>query len=184
MNSRAPNEMDTALRERASKVRMLVLDVDGVLTDGKLYIDHAGNEMKAFNTRDGLGMKALQRCGIEIAVITGRKSAAVAHRMAQLDIKHIYQGREDKLSAFLHLLELTGLDATQTCFAGDDWIDLPVLQRAGLAVSVADAEDRVKEHAHWITQRDGGDGAVREICNLILVAQDKEQIILDEILTL
>jgi 3-deoxy-D-manno-octulosonate 8-phosphate phosphatase (KDO 8-P phosphatase) len=174
--------MDAALRERAANIRMLVLDVDGVLTDGKLYFDHAGNEMKAFNTRDGLGMKALQRSGIEVAVITGRKSEAVTQRMAQLDIRHVYQGREDKLNAFLHLLELTGLDAEQICFAGDDWIDLPVLLRAGLAVSVADAEERVKERVHWVTRRNGGDGAVREICNLILAAQGKDQSILDEIL--
>ena len=174
--------MDAALRDRAANIRMLVLDVDGVLTDGKLYFDHAGNEMKAFNSRDGLGMKALQRCGIEVAVITGRNSAAVTHRMTQLGIQHVYQGREDKLNAFLHLLEKTGLDAQQVCFAGDDWIDLPILLRVGLAVSVADAEDRVKEKAHWITVRNGGEGAVREICNLILVAQDKDQTILDEIL--
>lgn len=174
--------MDAALRERARAIRMLVLDVDGVLTDGKLYFDHQGNELKAFNSRDGMGMKALQKCGIEVAVITGRKSAAVARRMAQLDIQHVYQGREDKLNAFLHLLEITGLDAQQVCFAGDDWIDLPVLLRVGLAVSVADAEDRVKDQAHWITRRNGGDGAVREICNLILTAQEKEQIIVDEIL--
>ena len=174
--------MDAALQERASRIRMLVLDVDGVLTDGKLYFDHNGNETKAFNTRDGMGMKALQQCGIEVAVITGRKSEAVAHRMSQLDIQHVYQGREDKLSAFLHLLKVTGLEAQQICFAGDDWIDLPVLIRAGLAVSVADAEDRVKDQAHWITSRNGGDGAVREICNLILSAQGKEQTILDKIL--
>jgi len=174
--------MDAALRERASNVRMLVLDVDGVLTDGKLYFDHAGNEMKAFNTRDGMGIKALQGVGIEIAVITGRKSEAVAQRMAQLGVQHVYQGREDKLTAFMHLLETTGLQAQQICFAGDDWIDLPVLIRVGLAVSVADAEERVKEQAHWITSRNGGDGAVREICNLILTAQDKDQTILDKIL--
>lgn len=174
--------MDAALRERAADVRMLVLDVDGVLTDGKLYFDHNGNELKAFDTRDGLGIKALQRFGIEVAVITGRESGAVSHRMAQLQVKHVYQGREDKLSAFLNLLELTGLDAAQVCFAGDDWIDLPLLMRVGLAVSVPDAEDRVKEHAHLVTKRKGGDGAVREICNLILAAQNKDQIILDEIL--
>jgi len=174
--------MDAALKERAANIRMLVLDVDGVLTDGKLYFDHAGNELKAFNTRDGMGMKALQRAGIDVAVITGRKSGAVEHRMAQLGIQHVYQGREDKLEAFLELLEVTGLDAGQVCFAGDDWIDLPVLLRAGLAVSVADAEDHVKQQAHWITRRNGGDGAVREICNLILAAQEKEQTILDEIL--
>ncbi|MBT8071671.1 MAG: 3-deoxy-manno-octulosonate-8-phosphatase KdsC [Gammaproteobacteria bacterium] len=174
--------MDAALRERASKIRMLVLDVDGVLTDGKLFFDHAGNEMKAFHTRDGLGMKALQRSGIEVAVITGRKSEAVAHRMAQLGIEHVYQGREDKLNAFLHLLDATGLDPHQVCFAGDDWIDLPVLLRAGLAVSVADAEERVRESAHYITSRNGGDGAVREICNMILSAQGKDKEILDQIL--
>ena len=175
--------MDSELQKRASGIRMLVLDVDGVLTDGKLYFDHDGNELKAFNTRDGMGMKALQRCGIEVAVITGRKSEAVTQRMTQLGVQHVYQGREDKLNAFLHLLKETGLDAQQICFAGDDWIDLPVLLRAGLAVSVADAEDHVKDRAHWITQRNGGDGAVREICNLILKAQDKEQAILDNILT-
>ena len=174
--------MDSALKERASKIRMLVLDVDGVLTDGKLYFDHAGNEMKAFNTRDGMGMKALQRAGIEVAVITGRKSEAVSHRMSQLGIEHVYQGREDKLDAFLNLLEITGRDAEEVCFAGDDWIDLPVLMRAGLAISVADAEDEVKQQAHWITRKNGGHGAVREICNLILIAQEKDQLILNEIL--
>lgn len=178
------NDMDASLRERAANIRMLVLDVDGVLTDGKLYFDHAGNELKAFNTRDGLGMKALQKSGIEVAVITGRKSEAVAHRMTQLGIKHVYQGREDKIHAFLDLLELTGLEEQQVCFAGDDWIDLPVLLRVGLAVSVADAEERVKQHVHWITPSNGGDGAVRELCNLILMAQDKEQTIVDEILAL
>lgn len=174
--------MDAALRERAANIRMLVLDVDGVLTDGKLYFDHAGNESKAFNARDGLGMKALQRCGIEVAVITGRVCKAVTHRMDQLGIKHVYQGQLKKLDAFLELLELTGLDAQQVCFAGDDWIDLPVLSRVGLAVSVANGEERVKQQAHWITKNRGGDGAVREICNLILAAQEKEQSILDEIL--
>lgn len=176
--------MDAALKERAKTIRMLVLDVDGVLTDGKLYFDHAGNEMKAFNTRDGLGIKALQRCDIEVAVITGRKSAAVAQRMSQLAVKHVYQGREDKLSAFMNLLEITGFEADEVCFAGDDWIDIPVLMRVGLAVSVADAESQVKEHAHYITERKGGEGAVREVCNLILEAQGKDQIILDEILAL
>ena len=174
--------MDPALRERAEKIRMLVLDVDGVLTDGRLYFDNAGNEMKAFNTRDGLGIRALQRCGIEIAVITGRKSKIVSQRMAQLDVQHVYQGRVDKLNAFTHLLEATSFDAEQVCYAGDDWIDLPVLLRAGLAVSVADADELVKERVHWVTQRNGGEGAVREICNLILAAQGKDKIILDKIL--
>jgi len=174
--------IDPTLKERAAAIRMLVLDVDGVLTDGSLYFDHSGNEMKAFNTRDGLGIRALQRCGIEVAVITGRTSGVVTARMAQLDIQHVYQGRVDKLNAFMHLLETTGYDTHQVCFAGDDWIDLPVLLRVGLAVSVADAEDRVKEQVHWVTSRNGGRGAVREICNLILSSQDKDQAIMDEIL--
>lgn len=172
------------LQQRAAAIRMLVLDVDGVLTDGRLYFDHAGNEMKAFNSRDGMGLKALQQSGIEVAIITGRTSGAVTKRMAQLNIQHVYQGREDKLDAFTHLLSETGFKTGQVCFVGDDWIDLPVLQQAGLAICVADAEDRVKEKVHWITQRKGGEGAVREICNLILAAQDKEQPILDEILAL
>jgi 3-deoxy-D-manno-octulosonate 8-phosphate phosphatase (KDO 8-P phosphatase) len=174
--------MDAALRERACKVRMLILDVDGVLTDGKLYFDHNGQETKAFNTRDGMGMKALQKVGIEVAVITGRTSGAVTHRMSQLGIEHVYQGREKKLDALLDLLNKTGLDAQQVCFVGDDWIDLPVLMRVGLAVAVADAEEQVKQQAHWITPGKGGDGAVREVCNLILAAQEKDKIILDEIL--
>lgn len=174
--------MDPALRERAAKVRLLILDVDGVLTDGTLYLDHAGNELKAFNARDGLGIKALQRSGIEVAIISGRVSAPVAQRAAQLDIKYVYQGHERKLDAFQDVLERTGLDPQQTCFAGDDWIDLPIMLRAGLAVAVADAEQKVKEQAHWITGQKGGHGAVREVCNLILAAQDKEQAVLEAIL--
>lgn len=178
------HKMDETLRQRAANIRLLILDVDGVLTDGKLYFDHLGNESKAFSARDGLGMKSLQRVGIDVAVITGRKCEAVTHRMNQLGIKHVYQGQQKKLDAFLELLEITGLDAQQVCFAGDDWIDLSVLSRVGLAVSVANGESRVKEQAHWITQNNGGDGAVREICNLILEAQDKQQTVVDEILTL
>ena len=174
--------MDATLKERAAAIRLLVLDVDGVLTDGKLYFDNDGNELKAFNSRDGLGIKALQHCDIEVAVITGRTSGAVTHRMAQLGIQHVYQGRVDKLTAFMDLLEITGLDAQQVCFAGDDWIDLPLLQRVGLAISVADAEDLVKEQAHWVTSRNGGRGAVREICNLLLSAQGRQHTIMDEIL--
>lgn len=175
---------DPELVKRAESIRMLVLDVDGVLTDGRLYFDNSGNETKAFNTRDGLGIKSLQRSGIEVAVITGRESAIVSKRMQQLGVEHVFQGREDKLNAFNQLLELTGFQAAQVCFAGDDWIDLPVLVRAGLAVTVADADEHVKQHVHWITERKGGEGAVREICNLILAAQNKDQLILQELLAL
>lgn len=172
---------DPLLLERAASIRMLVLDVDGVLTDGKLYFDSNGNEMKAFSSRDGLGLRCLQLCGIELALITGQQSEIVDRRAAQLGISHVYQGRQDKLDAFTHLLEKTGIDEQQVCYAGDDWIDLPVLERAGLAVTVPDADKIVKNSVHWVTSHSGGKGAVREICNLILVAQGLDKKVLDEI---
>lgn len=173
---------DPLLLARAAAIRMLVLDVDGVLTDGSLYFDESGKEMKSFSTRDGLGMRCLQHCGIELALITGRQSKIVTRRAAQLGIRHVYQGRNDKRDAFFHLLESTGIDEQQVCYAGDDWIDLPVLERVGLAVTVADADKIVKDSAHWVTSHTGGKGAVREICNLILAAQELDQKILDEII--
>jgi len=173
---------DPLLLERAAAVRMLVLDVDGVLTDGSLYFDNSGNEMKAFSTRDGLGLRVLQGQGIELALITGRKSEIVARRAEQLGIRHLYQGRNDKLRAFTELLDETGIPEQAVCYAGDDWIDLPVLARVGLAVTVADADQLVRNRVHWVTSRDGGKGAVREICNLILAARGLDQKALDEIL--
>jgi len=173
---------DPLLLEKAAQIQLLVLDVDGVLTDGSLYFDNDGNEMKAFSTRDGLGMRLLQRHGIELALITGRKSDIVARRAEQLGIRHVYQGRNDKLQAFTELLDTTGFEERAVCFAGDDWIDLPVLERVGLAVTVADADQVVQSRVHWVTSRNGGKGAVREICNLILAAQGLDGRALDEIL--
>ena len=173
---------DRLLLERAARIRMLVLDVDGVLTDGRLYFDQQGNEMKAFCTRDGLGMRALQSHGTILAFITGRRSEIVAHRAAQLGVEHVYQGRNDKLNAFNELLSDTGMDEQQTCYAGDDWIDIPVLDRVGLAVTVDDADPVVKSRVHWVTSRRGGHGAVREICDLILAARGLDQKVLDGIL--
>jgi len=174
--------MDSALQERVRAIRMLVLDVDGVLTDGKLYFDNQGNELKRFHVRDGFGLKLLQKCGIMVAIITAKTSASVTRRMQQLGIRHVYQGRENKLETFMHLLNETGLDAQQVCYAGDDWVDLPILMRAGLAIAVANAEGPVKEKAHWVTRQRGGEGAVREICHLILTAQGKDQTLLEEFL--
>jgi 3-deoxy-D-manno-octulosonate 8-phosphate phosphatase (KDO 8-P phosphatase) len=173
---------DPLLLERAERIRMLVLDVDGVLTDGRLYFDSQGNEMKAFNSRDGLGIKSLQSNGTTIAIITGRQSDIVSQRAAQLGIRHVYQGRDDKLNAFNELLSDTGMEEQNICYAGDDWIDIPVLDRAGLAVTVADADDIVKNRVHWVTRRNGGHGAVREICDLILAARGLDQKVLDGIL--
>lgn len=174
--------IDRLLVERAARINMLVLDVDGVLTDGRLYFDNQGNEMKAFSTRDGLGLTSLQGQGIQLALITGRQSEIVAQRAAQLGITQVYQGRNDKLNAFHELLSDTGMDEQNICYAGDDWIDLPVLDRVGLAVTVADADDVVKNRVHWVTSRKGGHGAVREICDLILAARGLDQAVLDGIL--
>jgi len=175
---------DPLLVERAARIRMLVLDVDGVLTDGRLYFDNQGNEMKAFCTRDGLGLRALQSQGTELAFITGRQSEIVAQRAAQLGITHVYQGRNDKLNAFNDLLSDTGMDEQNVCYAGDDWIDIPVLDRVGLSVSVADADPVVKNRVHWVTSLGGGKGAVREICDLLLAARGLDQRVLDGILKL
>lgn len=160
--------MDAMLREKAAKVRMLALDVDGILTDGRLYFTETGQELKAFNSRDGLGLKMLMDNGYQLALITGRISQAVKHRAEQLGIEHVYQGQGNKLPAYMELVEKLGLTDDEVCYAGDDWIDLPVLDRVGLAVTVADAEPEVISRVHWVTSRPGGRGAVREICNLLL----------------
>lgn len=173
---------DPLLQELAARVRLLALDVDGVLTDGRLYFDHEGNELKAFHTRDGLGLRALQKFGIELALITGRESPMVTTRAAQLQIEYVYQGVNDKLTAYMDLLKKTGLAPEQTCYAGDDWIDLPVLQRVGLAVTVPEADEEVRSRVHWVTHRGGGHGAVREICDLLLQAQGYDQDLLQEIM--
>ena len=171
------------LLERAAPIRLLALDVDGVLTDGKIYFDSAGNELKAFYTRDGLGMKALQRCGIQLAIITGRESPMVTQRATELDVEFVYQGKADKLEAYMDLLDKSGMAEHEICYAGDDWIDLPVLQRCGLAVTVPDADREVKDRVHWVTSSSGGEGAVREICELILTAQGHGQRLLQELLS-
>ncbi len=157
--------------EKASHIKLMIFDVDGVLTDGSLYIDAAGQELKVFHSRDGHGMKMLQNSGVNIAVITARTSEAVAHRMASLNIKHVYQGQQDKLAAFKALLEKLALDTQQVAYAGDDVIDLPVMRRAGLAIAVQDAHYLVKKHAHWQTPSAGGRGAARDVCELIMEAQ-------------
>ena len=176
------SKVDEALLERARNIRLLALDVDGVLTDGRLYFDNQGNEIKAFCTRDGLGIKALQQQGITVALITGRTSEIVKNRARQLGIDHVYQGRDDKLNAFHHLLKETGLNPEAVCYAGDDWIDIPVLDRVGLAVTVSDADEVVKTHVHWVTNRAGGRNAVREICHLILAAQGLDDAVMAGIL--
>lgn len=157
--------------ERAANIRMAVFDVDGVLTDGTLYIGDGGEEYKAFYSRDGLGMKLLQSSGVELGIITGRTSQVVLHRMESLGIQHVFQGRTEKLPAFQQLCAEAGFSAAQVAFVGDDIIDLPVIQSAGLGIAVADAHPLVVRHAHWQTEHAGGRGAARDVCELIMQAQ-------------
>jgi len=157
--------------ERASKIRLLVFDVDGVLTDGRLILGDDGLEYKAFNSHDGLGMKLLKASGVDMAIITGRTSSVVTKRAENTGISHFYQGAEDKLEAFLDLLKQTGLMPEQCAFMGDDVVDLPPMRRCGLAITVPTAPSLVKQHAHFVTTREAGRGAAREVCELIMQAQ-------------
>jgi 3-deoxy-D-manno-octulosonate 8-phosphate phosphatase (KDO 8-P phosphatase) len=167
---------------RARAVRLVVFDVDGVLTDGALYIDTEGREHKVFHSRDGHGMKMLRDCGVELAIITGRSSPAVTHRMASLGIEHVFQGQQDKLPAFRQLLVTLGLAAEQAAYVGDDVVDLPIMRRVGFAVAVADAHPLVQRHAHWQTANPGGRGAARDVCELIMEAQGRLDAVLERYL--
>jgi 3-deoxy-D-manno-octulosonate 8-phosphate phosphatase (KDO 8-P phosphatase) len=162
--------MDAVL-QRARNVRLLVLDVDGVLTDGRLYLSAAGEELKVFHVRDGSGLVAVQRAGIAVAIISGRDSAAVTRRAAELGIRHVRQGVADKGAALDQLLDELGIGAAETACVGDDTPDLPMLRRAGLAIGVADAHPALLAAAHWVTRSNGGQGAVREACDLLLSAR-------------
>lgn len=159
--------------ERAARVRMMVLDVDGVLTDGRLYIGAGGELMKAFDVRDGHGIKLLQEAGIEVALLTARSSEIVTARARELGIARVRQGQSDKLAGFDALRADTGCAAEQCGYVGDDWPDLAVLARAGFAATVADAAEEVKAVAHWIASAPGGRGAVRELAAFVLRAQGR-----------
>lgn len=156
---------------RARDVRLVIFDVDGVMTDGTLYLADDGQEYKGFNSLDGHGLKMLKSTGVELAIITGRNSQVVAHRARNLGIGHLHQGAHDKLMVYRQLLEDLDLDAGQTAFMGDDVVDLPVMRRTRLSIAVPAAPDLVKAHSHYITRREGGRGAVREACEFIMRAQ-------------
>jgi 3-deoxy-D-manno-octulosonate 8-phosphate phosphatase (KDO 8-P phosphatase) len=159
------------LLERITKVKLLVLDVDGVLTDGRLFFDDNGKEYKCFHARDGHGIKLLRHTGVEVAVISGRKSNSVTLRMQTLGVEYVYQGHENKREAFADLLRKLDLKPEQVGYIGDDVLDLPILTQVGFAVAVNDANFAVKKHVHWCTTLDGGQGAVREVCDLIMQTQ-------------
>jgi 3-deoxy-D-manno-octulosonate 8-phosphate phosphatase (KDO 8-P phosphatase) len=163
--------MTADLLQRAKAVRLAVFDVDGVLTDGKLYFLPDGGEFKTFNTLDGHGIKMLMNSGVRTAIITGRSSPVVERRARNLGINHLFQGREDKLVALDELLAELGLGYEEVAYLGDDLPDLPAIRRAGLGMAVASADAFVRQHADGVTQARGGEGAAREFCELILRAQ-------------
>ncbi len=150
------------------RVKLLALDVDGVLTDGGLYYTETGEEIKKFNVKDGLGLKQLMASGIEVALISASGSQATLHRANKLGITHVFTGVEDKLETLTALCELLRLDLREVAYMGDDWVDVPVLGAVGLAITVADAIAEAKGCAMYITDKGGGQGAVREVCDLIL----------------
>ncbi len=158
--------------EKAKNIRLVIFDVDGVLTDGSLYLTDSGEEIKAFNSHDGHGLKMLRATGVNIALITGRQSRCVDLKAKDWGVKIVYQGAKSKLPAFEAMLKDQEMDASACAYVGDDLIDLPVMLRCGLAITVPAAPAFVKRHAHHVTHLEGGRGAVREICELIMHAQE------------
>ncbi len=165
------NTIDNLLVEKLRLIKLLLLDVDGVLTDGRLYFSEEGHESKAFNTLDGHGIKLLRRSGVEVGIITGRESKLVARRAQDLGISLLIQGREDKYTALQELLGEFPCELSEIAFMGDDYPDLSVMTKVGLSLSVPNAALPVRERAHWCSNKRGGEGAVREACDLIMTAQ-------------
>lgn len=159
--------------QRAARVRLMVFDVDGVLTDGRLYFGADGEAMKVFDVRDGHGIKMLRECGIQVAILSARSSRIVATRARELDIDHVIQGAADKREKFLALAQSLQIAPADCGFAGDDWPDLAVLGSVGFAATVADAAPEVRRIAHWSTSAAGGRGAVRELAEFVLRAQGR-----------
>jgi 3-deoxy-D-manno-octulosonate 8-phosphate phosphatase (KDO 8-P phosphatase) len=167
-----PNAPADAL-ERASRVRLMVFDVDGVLTDGKLWYGPHGDTLKAFHVRDGMGLRLLAESGIALALLTSRRSEAVALRAAELRIEHVLQGSDPKHAPFAALLAQLGVPPDHAGYMGDDLVDLPVLRRCGFACAPAGAPEAVQRHAHYVTSTAAGAGAAREVCEFVLRAQGK-----------
>jgi 3-deoxy-D-manno-octulosonate 8-phosphate phosphatase (KDO 8-P phosphatase) len=159
------------LRARASGVQLLILDVDGVLTNGRLYYGADGDELRAFHIRDGLGLKMLRATGVEVAIVTGRTSRAVELRAENLGVPYVFQGVSNKLAVFEQLLKRLTLTADAAAAMGDDLPDLPVLRRCGLAACVPEAPALIRSHSHYIAEKPGGAGAVRELCELVMAAK-------------
>ncbi len=163
--------MDRSFSEKLKKIILLVLDVDGVLTDGKIIIDDLGNESKNFHVRDGHGLRLLMRGGVDVMLLTGRTSEVVKHRANELGIKDVYQGAKDKAQVLGEILAERGLPGECIAYVGDDVVDIPVFKMVGFSAAVADAPGYVRAQADYVTEKEGGGGAVREICEMLLNAQ-------------
>ncbi|MGC9108644.1 MAG: KdsC family phosphatase [Caldimicrobium sp.] len=157
--------------KRAEKIKLLLLDVDGVLTDGGIIITGDGEEIKIFSVLDGMGIKLLQKAGVEVGILSGRFSPVMKHRSKELGIDLLYQGELAKLPAFEKILKEKELKVEEVAYMGDDWLDIPILKRVGLAIGVPNAWPPVNNYVHYITKKEGGKGAVREVCDLILMAK-------------
>ncbi len=157
----------------ARDIDLVVFDIDGVMTDGRLYFTDSGEQIKAFHVRDGLGLKALMNHGIRVAVITARTSGALERRMSELGIERVMQGHQDKATALTQLLDAETVEASSVCYMGDDLVDWPAMRRCGLKCAPFDADEWIRRQADFITSRPGGKGAVREVCELILEAKGK-----------
>jgi len=177
VNKHNPAKVASAVAARAKKIRVLLMDVDGVLTDGRIWLlsrrDGTASEIKGFSAYDGAGLKLARAAGLRTGLITGRESSAVAQRARECEIEFVYQGRATKLGSYEEVLRATGASDREVAYVGDDLPDLPLLQRAGFAVAVANAAPEVKRAAHYVTSHSGGDGAVREVIELIVKAQGK-----------
>lgn len=167
--------------QQAANIRLIILDVDGVMTDGRIIIDDNGVESRFFDIKDGLGVVALQMSGVEAAIITSKKSVAVKHRAEELKIKRFYEGIRKKTEAYAEIVKDMGITDAEVCYMGDDLVDLSMMKRVGFPVAVADAVQEVREAAAYITKAPGGRGAVREVAEIILKAQGKWDAILSKI---
>ncbi len=165
------SDISPSLKARAEKIKLLVLDVDGVLTDGRITYLADGQEIKSFYVQDGLGIKLLQQHGIAVGIISARESLVVAHRARELGIVHVFQAAKNKLESLSNLARKLNLNLEQICFVGDDLPDLAAITHCGLGVAVANAHPSLRSYAQWQTQNNGGAGAVREVCDLLLIAQ-------------
>ena len=178
MKREAPQERGYVWKSclpKAAPIKLLLLDVDGVLTDGTITYTHEGTEIKSFHTRDGLGIRLLQEAGVEVGIITARSSEAVKRRAEDLKLAHVYQGCRNKIEAYTALLAKVNLRDAEVAYMGDDWLDLPLLTRVGFSASVADGVHEVRQVVDYVTTLPGGRGAVREVCDLIIASRHKQE---------